>query len=177
MKLLGEPMDNIILIGMPAAGKSTAGVLLARTLLYDFVDCDLLIQKKYHSSLSDLIETRGEDAFIALENETLSSLTGYHRTIIATGGSAIYGEEAMAHLATLGTIVYLKATLEDIQCRIGDTQTRGVVMHGNANLAEMYVERCALYEKYADITVDLSGLSPQQSVAALMSALIERFLG
>ncbi len=169
-------MDNIILIGMPAAGKSTVGVLLAKTMLYDFVDCDLVIQRKYDSSLCDLIETRGEDAFIALENETLCSLD-YRHTIIATGGSAIYGKEAMAHLATLGTIVYLKLDLPEIQRRIGNIQTRGVVMHRNTTMEEMYVERCALYEKYAHITVDLSGLSTEQAVVALMSALTERFIG
>ena len=174
MNPLGEIMDNIILIGMPAAGKSTVGVLLAKTILYDFVDCDLLIQRKYDSSLCDLIETRGEDAFVQLENELLSTLD-YQHTIIATGGSAIYGKEAMEHLSSLGTVVYLKLDLPEIERRIGNIQTRGVVMHHNTSMEDMYLERCALYEKYADITVDLSGLSTEGAVAALLSALFERF--
>ena len=166
-------MDNIILIGMPAAGKSTFGVLLAKSMLYDFVDCDLLIQTKYGASLADLIEERGEDAFVKLENDLLSTLD-YSHTVIATGGSAIYGEGAMAHLATLGTIVYLKLDLAELKRRIGNLQTRGVIMHGNTTMEEVNAERCALYEKYAHITVDLTGLGAEAAVAALRHAILAK---
>ena len=166
-------MDNIILIGMPAAGKSTFGVLLAKSILYDFVDCDLLIQTKYGASLADLIEKRGEDAFVKLENDLLSTLD-YSHTVIATGGSAIYGEGAMAHLATLGTIVYLKLDLAELKRRIGNLQTRGVIMHGNTTMEEVNAERCALYEKYAHITVDLTGLDAEAAVAALRNAILAK---
>lgn len=166
-------MDNIILIGMPAAGKSTFGVLLAKSMLYDFVDCDLLIQTKYGASLADLIEKRGEDAFVKLENDLLSTLD-YSRTVIATGGSAIYGEGAMAHLATIGTIVYLKLDLLELKRRIGNLQTRGVIMHGNTTMEEVNAERCALYEKYAHITVDLTGLDAEAAVATLRNAILAK---
>ena len=164
-------MDNIILIGMPAAGKSTFGVLLAKAMLYDFVDCDLIIQNKYGASLAALIEERGEEAFVKLENDTLSSLD-YSHTVIATGGSAIYGEEAMAHLATLGKIVYLKVDLDEIKRRIGNIQTRGVIMHGNPTLDEMFHERCFLYEKYAHIVVDLTGMTAEQAITAMKEAVL-----
>ena len=166
-------MDNIILIGMPAAGKSTFGVLLAKSMLYDFVDCDLLIQTKYGASLADLIEERGEDTFVKLENDLLSTLD-YSHTVIATGGSAIYGEGAMAHLATLGTIVYLKLDLAELKRRIGNLQTRGVIMHGNTTMEEVNAERCALYEKFAHITVDLTGLDAEAAVAALRNAILAK---
>ena len=163
-------MDNVILIGMPAAGKSTVGVLLAKSLIYTFTDTDLLIQEKWGASLCELIEKEGEDAFIGMETEVLDSLNARH-AVIATGGSAVYGGEGIRHLRDIGTVVYLKLDLAEISRRIGNIRTRGVVMHHSADMREMYLERCALYEAYADITVDCSGKTAEECVGAVLDAL------
>jgi shikimate kinase len=163
-------MNNIVLIGMPSAGKSTVGVLLAKSMLYSFTDTDLLLQSKYSATLCDIIEARGEDAFIRLENDLLASLNLTH-AVIATGGSAVYGEEAMEHLREIGVVVYLKLDLAEIKRRIGNIHTRGVVLHHTTTLEQMYEERCALYEKYAHITVDCCGKNTQQTLEAILTAL------
>lgn len=163
-------MDNIVLIGMPAAGKSTVGVLLAKSCMLGFTDTDLLLQGKHGATLCDLIDTHGEDAFLEMENELLSSLC-LHRHVIATGGSAVYGREAMEHLGRIGTLVYLKLDLTEILRRIGNIHTRGVVLHHRADFAQMYEERCALYEQYAHVTVDCTGLDAEGCVDAIVCAL------
>lgn len=163
-------MENIVLIGMPAAGKSTVGVLLAKSCMLGFTDTDLLLQGKYGATLCDLIDTHGEDAFLKMENDLLASLT-LDRHVIATGGSAVYGREAMEHLGSIGRIVYLKLDLAEIMRRIGNIHTRGVVLHHRADFREMYEERCALYEKYASVTVDCTGLDAEGCVGAIVNAL------
>ncbi len=163
-------MKNIILIGMPGAGKSTIGVLLAKSLLMDFVDTDLLIQKKYSSSLCDIINSRGIEEFLKIENDVICSWS-FLNCIIATGGSAVYGAEAMERLKKDGITVYLRLTPEEIEKRINNIHTRGIAMKKGTTIAELYGERAPLYEKYADIVIDCAGLTPEQCVDAIAEKL------
>lgn len=145
-------MKNIILIGMPGAGKSTVGVVLAKKLGYRFVDSDLVIQDTTGKLLHQLIDEYGLEGFRNIENDINAGLE-YEHAIIATGGSAIYGKEAMKHLADMGTIVYLQLSCEEIAERLGDLHERGVAMEPDQTLQELYEERVPLYEKYAHITI------------------------
>ena len=161
---------SIILIGMPSSGKSTLGVLLAKSLGYRFVDSDLLIQEKTGKLLHEIIAEKGNEGFIRLENEVNQQITD-ENAVIATGGSVIYGEEAMVHLKTLGKVVYLKIPYEEMCRRLGDFSHRGVVMrHGNT-LAEMYAERSPLYEKYADLTVEVCNAQLSDSLLKICAAV------
>lgn len=146
-------MSNIIMIGMPASGKSTVGVLLAKNLGYRFLDCDLLIQEREGKLLHEIIEERGVKGFLELENRVCAEIEA-DRTVISTGGSAVYGEEAMAHLKTLGKVLYLKIDYDTLVKRLGDYSHRGVVSPHATTLEELYAERAPLYEKYADIVLD-----------------------
>lgn len=155
---------NYVLIGMPGSGKSTMGVLLAKYIGYGFVDCDLMIQSREKKLLSEIIESEGVERFIEIENDVLSCLC-VDRCIIATGGSAIYGEEAMAHLRENGNVIYLKISYEEMVKRVfSDYRTRGVVLRGNQSPAEMYADRCVLYEKYADLVIDESNLTLEETL-------------
>ena len=164
--------DNIILIGMPGIGKSTIGVVLAKVLGYQFVDADLLIQEAEGKLLSELIEENGTDGFIEIENRVNSQIQT-HRSVIATGGSVIYGKEAMEHLKSIGTVVYLKQNLRVLQRRLRNLKGRGVVLKEGQTLADLYKERTVLYEKYADITVDQYKQTIQQTLKAVQEALKE----
>lgn len=146
-------MNNIVLIGMPGVGKSTVGVILAKELGYQFVDADLLIQKQEKRLLKDIIAREGVDGFIAIENKVNASIEA-EDTVIATGGSVIYGKEAMLHLKEIATVVYLKLSYEQLAKRLGNLKNRGVVLRNGQTLKDLYVERSVLYEKYADITID-----------------------
>ena len=146
---------SVILIGMPSCGKSTVGVLLAKTLGYRFIDSDLLIQEAENRLLHEIIETDGVDGFIETENRINCTISD-KRAVISTGGSVIYGKEAMEHLSDLGKIVYLRISYETMTQRLGDYVHRGVVLRQGHTLLEMYNERAPLYEKYADIIVDCS---------------------
>lgn len=145
--------DNIVLIGMPGAGKSTVGVVLAKRLGYRFIDSDLVIQEKYEKLLHELISEYGVEGFWQLENDVNAGLN-VHRSIIATGGSAVYGRKAMEHLREIGTVVYLKLSYEEIEHRLGDLNARGVTLKEGQSLADLFAERVPLYEKYAHITVE-----------------------
>jgi shikimate kinase len=149
-------MNNVILIGMPGVGKSTVGVVLAKKLGFYFTDSDLVIQQKTGKLLYQLIEERGEAGFLALENEVNASLRR-KRHVIATGGSAVYGKQAMRHLKKLGPVIYLKLPYEELAERLGDLRQRGVVLPEGFTLRDLYEERCPLYEKHADIIIDCSG--------------------
>lgn len=162
--------DNIVLIGMPGSGKSTIGVVLAKRLGYDFVDSDLVIQGAYHKTLEQLIEENGDSGFIQIENDINKSLE-YTKTVIATGGSVVYGSEAMEHLKSIGTIVYLKVSEADLNERLGSLKERGVVSNGKTTVKEIFDDRRALYEKYAEITVNLEGKSLKDSVLELAQLL------
>ena len=145
--------DNIILIGMPGAGKSTVGVVLAKVLGYDFIDSDLLIQAETGKRLFEIINAEGIEGFLEIENRVNSRIQAYH-TVIATGGSVVYGPEAMEHLKSIGTVVYIQASYEILEKRLGNLLKRGVAIRHGSTLKDLYNERVPLYEKYADITVD-----------------------
>ncbi len=145
---------HIILIGMPACGKSTVGVLAAKALGYAFVDADLVIQARAGGRLQELIDRDGIPAFLSLEEEVNLTLGNDDTpTIIATGGSAIYREAAMEHFRKVGTVVYLELSYRAVEYRLGDFSKRGVVMPEGYTLRRLYDERCALCERYADITI------------------------
>lgn len=146
-------MHNIILIGMPSCGKSTVGVLLAKHLGYRFLDTDLLIQENTGKRLHELIAKVGNGPFLALENRTLAALNA-EKTVIATGGSAVYGKEAMAHLREIGTVIYLKISYETMVARLGDYRRRGVILEQGETLRSLYDRRAALYEQYAHHVID-----------------------
>ncbi|MCI8565989.1 MAG: shikimate kinase [Lachnospiraceae bacterium] len=148
--------SNITLIGMPASGKSTIGVLLAKRLGYQFIDTDLLIQQEEGCLLKDIIAKRGLAGFMEVENRVNSQVRG-GRAVIAPGGSVVYEEEAMEHLREIGMIVYLKLSYEAVAERLGNLVDRGVVLKDGMTLKDLYDERVPLYEKYADITVDEAG--------------------
>ena len=149
--------NNIILIGMPGSGKSTVGVVLAKKLGFQFIDSDLVIQEQSGKLLYQLIEELGEAGFLVLENKINAQIQA-DKSVIATGGSAVYGEEAMRHFKKTGTVVYLKLPYEELEVRLGDLHKRGVVIKKGSSLRELYEERTPLYEKYADITVYCSGI-------------------
>ena len=146
-------MSNIILVGMPASGKSTVGVLLAKNLGYRFLDCDLLIQEQEGKLLHEIIEERGVKGFLEIENRVCAAIEA-DRTVISTGGSAVYGEQAMTHLKTLGKVLYLKIDYDTLVKRLGDYSHRGVVSPNATTLEQLFAERTPLYEKYADLVVD-----------------------
>ena len=164
--------DNIILIGMPGAGKSTLGIVLAKILNYNFVDADLVIQNQCDKTLQKLLDACGPDGFIEMENQVLSDME-FDRTVVATGGSAVYSDAAMRHLSSIGQVVYLKISFDELKCRLADFSERGVVMRDGIgmSLRELYDERLPLYEKYADITVDVNDLSITAAARKVAAAL------
>lgn len=145
-------MKNIVLIGMPGAGKSTVGVVLAKKLGFSFLDSDLLIQEHEKMLLHEIIEQKGLDGFNQIENEVNASITATN-SVIATGGSVIYGKEAMEHLKTIGTVIYLQLNYEELKERLGDLEERGVSIRPGMTLKDLYAERTPLYETYADLTI------------------------
>ncbi len=161
--------DNIVLIGMPGVGKSTVGVVLAKVMGYQFVDADLVIQEKERKLLCEIIEEVGADGFIEVENRINSRIEAHH-AIIATGGSVVYGKEAMTHLKEIGTVVYLKLPYEELNQRLKDIKGRGVVLKDGQTLRDLYEERVPLYEKYADITVDEYQLNVEQTIEKIMES-------
>lgn len=164
--------SNITLIGMPASGKSTVGVLLAKRLGLSFVDVDIVIQEKTGMLLREIIAERGTAGFLQVEDEINSQLD-VKRSVIAPGGSVIYGEKAMAHLKEISQVVYLKLSYGELKRRLGDLTDRGVALREGMSLRDLYEERLPLYEKYADITVRASGRGPGAVVDELR-ALLEK---
>ncbi len=164
--------DNIVLIGMPGVGKSTVGVVLAKILNYEFVDADLIIQQRCDKTLQRLIDTLGPDGFIEVEGKVLADLE-FNRAVISTGGSAIYSHEGMEHLAQHGRVVYLRVGLAELESRFPGFDERGVVMRRQRgmSLADLYEERVPLYERYADVTVDVDGLSITEAADRVIKAL------
>jgi shikimate kinase len=154
-------MDNIILIGMPGAGKSTIGVLLAKVLGMSFIDCDLIIQKKEGKLLQEIIDEKGIDGFINIEKNTILELSAVG-SIISTGGSVVLREESMNKLMKLGKIVYLKVDYNELERRVNNITTRGIVIKDEQTLYDVYEERTPLYEKYTNITIDCSNLTIEQ---------------
>ena len=160
-------MNNIVLIGMPGCGKSSAGVLLAKTLEKDFVDTDLLIQKCEGMSLQEIIDTRGNAYFRDVEHAVLMSFDG-DNYVVATGGSAVYCHAAMEKFRQDGdTIVYIKVTAPEIIKRLSNIKTRGVTLAPGQTIEDLYNERVPLYEKEADIIVETEGLDLEETVTKI----------
>lgn len=159
----GNKMKNIVLIGMPGAGKSTIGVILAKSLLFDFCDTDLSIQKATGESLCDTINKIGIEEFIKLEENVICQQK-FLDSVVATGGSAVYGEKAMEKLKESGIIVYLKVSPAELEKRIKNIHTRGIAMKEGTTISALYEERAPLYEKCADITIECDGKTAEECV-------------
>ena len=142
-------MRNIILIGMPGSGKSTLGVLLAKAIGYSFVDTDLIISRRADKPLQKILDNDGLDSFLVLEEEVGSTLECEY-TVVATGGSMVLSDKAMTHLAKMGTVVFIDVPFEEIERRVTNITTRGIVFHPDETLQDVYRQRLPLYEKYAD---------------------------
>ena len=162
---------NVTLIGMPGAGKSTIGVVLAKVLGFDFIDTDLVIQKQTGKRLQEIIDTNGNDGFKKTENTIVSELNA-SSSVIATGGSVCYGNEAMCNLKKQSVVVYIKLSAGELAKRLGNLSTRGVVMPDGFTLQDLYDERNPLYEKYADVTVETQGLSIEDSVNSIVKKVL-----
>lgn len=162
--------ENLALIGMPAVGKSTVGVLLAKKLGFAFQDTDILIQTKERMTLARIIEAKGLQAFLDIEARHLKSLN-CSRQVIATGGSVIYREAAMAHLAEIATIVYLAVDLEVLMTRLSDLVARGVAIDPGRGVDDLYKERTPLYDTFCDIKIDCGKMTPAQVVTAVSEAV------
>ena len=164
--------SNIVLIGMPGAGKSTLGVVLAKILGMDFVDGDILIQNQVGNTLQKIIDAQGVDGFLQVENDVLAAVD-VQNTVISTGGSAIYSDEAMRHLTEIGTVVYLDVSLEELRSRLGSLHERGVVMRKGVSMSldEIFEERGPLYRKYAEVTLQTDGLTVREAIRKLVDAL------
>jgi len=156
-------MKNIIFIGMPASGKSTVGVVIAKRLGYDFIDTDLLIQKQENRLLKEIIADVGNEGFLAIENQVNREVEA-ERAVISPGGSVIYCKEAMEHFKEIGTVVYLQVSFETINRRISNAKNRGVVLKEGQTLRDLYEERTKLFEKYADYIVSEEGLSLEETI-------------
>lgn len=161
---------NIVLIGMPGVGKSTIGVILAKELGYRFLDSDLLIQEQEQMLLREIIAAQGVDGFLAVENRVNASIDA-KKSVIATGGSVVYGKEAMEHLKETGVVVYLKCSYEVLEKRLGDLKGRGVVLKGGQTLFDIYKERSVLYEKYADIIVEEEDKGIEETLQLVMEQM------
>lgn len=163
-------MRNIIFIGMPAVGKSTIGVVVAKRLGFDFIDTDLLIQKQEKRLLREIIEEEGVEAFWKIENQVNADLQ-VDQAVISPGGSVVYCKEAMEHFRELGRIVYLKCSYETIAERIKDPKKRGVTLREGQTLKELYDERILLFEKYADFVIEEDGLSLEETIEKVLESL------
>ena len=164
--------DNIILIGMPGAGKSTVGVVLAKALGYNFVDSDLVIQKETGKRLFEIIDEVGIDEFLNIENRINAALS-VEKSVVATGGSVIYGEEAMEHLKSIGKVIYLKTDYESLEMRLGNLLKRGVAIRSGNTLLDLDNERVPLYEMYADITIDTKNKGIREVVEIISKTMRE----
>ena len=162
--------DNIVLIGMPGVGKSTVGVVLAKNMGYSFVDSDLLIQEQEGKLLHEIIEEQGLDGFNSVENRVNASIKMMH-AVIATGGSVVYGQQAMEHLKEIGTVVYLSLPCADLKERLGDLNERGVSIKPGQTLEDLLNERTPLYEKYADITINCENRQIREIVQMIKTAV------
>lgn len=162
--------NNIVLIGMPGVGKSTVGVILAKILGYQFIDTDLLIQKREGKLLRETIAEKGLEGFLEVEDQVNSQLTA-ENSVIATGGSVVYGREAMEHLREIGTVVYLKLDYRKLKYRLGNIRNRGVVIKEGQRLSDLYNERVPLYEKYADVVIDENGCNIEKTVNKIIESI------
>ena len=163
-------MKNIILIGMPAVGKSTVGVVVAKRLGYEFIDTDMLIQKQEGKLLNEIITENGNEGFLAIENQVNCDVNT-HKAVIAPGGSVVYCSEAMEHFKEIGVVVYLKVSYENIAKRLRNPRQRGVVLKDGQTLEMLYKERVELFEKYADITIDEDEITLDATIEQVLQKL------
>ena len=161
-------MKNVTLIGMPGAGKSTVGVLLAKKIGADFIDTDLLIQKKHKKLLQQIVDELGFSEFIKDEGQTIMTVSS-DCAVIATGGSAVYNEKAMEYLKSISKVVYLKLSFESMMSRINNVATRGIVLKDGQSMETLFNERIPLYEKYADITIDCNGKNAEEVLNEILN--------
>ena len=166
-------MNNIVLIGMPGVGKSTAGVVLAKVLGYKFIDADLIIQQEEKRLLHEIISQEGTEGFLAIENRVNAAIQA-EDAVIATGGSVVYGQEAMEHLRSIGTVVYLQLAYPVLEQRLLDIKGRGVVLKDGQTLRDLYEERVPLYERYADIVVNEEGRNVEETIQSIVAAYKSR---
>lgn len=159
-------MKNIVLIGMPSAGKSTVGVIIAKNLGMNFIDTDVLLQTRQGKLLQEILDAEGTEAFLEIEEEAILSID-CGNTVIATGGSAVYSEKAMEYLKRNGLVIYLHVAMEMVNIRLRNLKTRGVVLSKGQTLEDIYRERVPLYEKYADIRLDCSNNSIEDTLEAV----------
>jgi shikimate kinase len=164
-------VNNIVLTGMPGAGKSTIGVLLAKVLGYKFIDADLLIQDKWGMLLREIIAKYGEEEFLKIENDVNKEIHD-ERAVIATGGSAIYCREAMEKYMNEDTVVYIKLPYEEIESRLGNIRRRGVVLKEGQTLMDLYEERTVLYEEFSHIRVNASGLGVEELMDSIAGMIM-----
>ncbi|MDO4484123.1 MAG: shikimate kinase [Clostridia bacterium] len=161
---------NITLIGMPGCGKSTTGISLSKALKMNFVDVDKVIIQRTGKTLAQILDAVGDDGFRQVENDVNASLD-LKNSVIAPGGSVIYGEEAMAHLREISKVVYLQVRQEELERRLGDLHARGVTIKPGQTFTDLYNERCPLYRKYAHVTIDTDHKTMFEVVMAIRKAL------
>ena len=164
---------NITFIGMPGAGKSTVGVVVAKLLCMTFIDADLLIQTNQKKRLSKIIEEVGNEGFLKIENDILANLN-VHNSVISTGGSAIFGKAAMEHLKKMSTVVYIKVPFEILEKRLKNLKRRGVILEEGQTLKDVFEVRSPLYEKYADIVIEVDNDMDIQDTAIKIAELLEK---
>jgi len=167
-------VKNIVIIGMPGAGKSTMGVILAKALGRPFIDTDLVIQEKTGMLLQEILDRQGTDAFTRIEQKAVLSLRAKN-AVVATGGSVVFSRRAMEHLKKSGVIIYLEISFEEMEKRLQNITTRGIVLHEGESLREMYNWRAPLYQKYADITVACTDAAFEDCVEEVIRVLGSRF--
>lgn len=166
-------MKNIILIGMPAVGKSTVGVVVAKRIGYEFIDTDLLIQKQEKRLLKEIIAEEGVEGFLKIENQVNRDLEA-EKAVISPGGSVVYCKEAMEHYKKMGMIVYLKASFETINNRIKNAKNRGVILREGQTMKALYDERTRLFEQYADVIICEDGLGLEETIESVLNLLEEK---
>lgn len=160
-------MKNIVLIGMPACGKSTVGVLLAKAMGFTFIDTDIVIQQETGRLLQDIIDSDGLDAFCIAEERAICSVKNSGGCVIATGGSAVYSRTAMLHLKENGLVYYLSLPTDEVKKRLVNIKSRGIAMRKTDTIEDVFDRRKKLYEEYADVTVDCLGKSLEETVSEI----------
>lgn len=163
-------MKNIVFIGMPASGKSTVGVVVAKRLGYKFVDTDLVIQEVEKRLLKEIIAEEGNEGFLRIEDRVNAEIQE-ERAVISPGGSVVYCENAMRHYKETGMIVYLHTSYETINNRLHNAKNRGVVLKDGQTLKDLYEERSALFERYADLTISEEGRDLEETIEEVLRVL------
>ena len=158
---------NYVLIGMPTSGKSTVGVMLAKEICYDFLDTDILLQRREKKMIQQMLDEDGLEAFYKVEENALLAVDA-DETVISTGGSAVYSEKGMENVCKNATVIYLELPLEEVYQRIENLHSRGIAGLSHKHFSKIYLERKALYEKYADITINASGLNKDKLLKKIL---------